>query len=231
MEDKYVLDKVLSGNSEAGIKCVVYLFHSYNSFLCVLVCGNSKHVISIPLSDAVFNLCIFIHVSIISFYPANWWIRWRRLRRSELVCAYSRQRRKFCQSVSWYFGHQLSSRCPGWARTDELASRYVFRPSRATAFSFCLTFMWIKVNNFCIYFLAWRMDFFFFSLHTCIFSKICPLLDITRVSIGHIKIVYEKCLEAKRGILRTSRGQCSLVTLKPSAAQMPINKALHWILL
>lgn len=106
MENKYVVDKVFAGISEAGMKRVkdVYLFDGYNSFLCVLVCGNSEHVISIPFSDAVFNLCIFIHICIISFYPADWRVRWCRFRCSKLVCAYSRQKRKLLSvglTVSW----------------------------------------------------------------------------------------------------------------------------------
>ena len=170
----------------------MYLFDSYNSFLCVLVCGNSKHVISIPLSDAVFNLCIFIHVSIISFYPANWWVRWCRLRSSELVRAYSRQRRKFCQSVSRQFGHHLSAHCPRWACTDELVTCRVFRPSWGNSLHL-LPYFHVDKSNLFFYLFSSTRDGHFVFLHTCIFSNTCPFLDIRRISVGHIKIVFEKC--------------------------------------
>lgn len=113
-----------------------------------------------------------------------------------MVCACSRQRKTFCQSVSWYFGHPLSAHCRCWACTDGLVTVSSDLPGE-TAFSS-------------------RKDGHLVFLHTYIFSNICPFLDITRVSVCHIKIVYKKCFEAKRQVLGTARGQCSSVTQNPN---------------
>lgn len=69
-------------------------------------------------------------------------------------------------------------------------------------------------------------DGHFALLQTCNFSNRCPFLDVLIVSVGHIRIVYEKSFEAKRQILRIVRSQYSLVTLKLNPAQMPIKNAL-----
>lgn len=64
-----------------------YLSHCYNSFLCVLVGNNVKHVCSIAIDNSVFKLCIPPSVCISGFYTSNGSANWGGFWNAKVHCA------------------------------------------------------------------------------------------------------------------------------------------------